>query len=144
MAATKKPTTKLTSKVKGRRSTKTHKSTASVGGGTAHGAKNEFVKLKMTKKMRRKALLLALTLKAKSKNVHLVSDANFSTETKTAPIQKQLLSFYPVNKKTVKVLVVFPHDASGRKAAENIEYVTAIEPCNLNAYIIMNNDELVV
>ncbi|MFA6005240.1 MAG: 50S ribosomal protein L4 [Patescibacteria group bacterium] len=115
-----------------------------VGGGTAHGAKNEVVKLKMMRGMRRKALFYALTLKAKAHNVQVVEDTGLSTETKTAIVQKKLLTLYPENKKTLKVLTIFPHAASGRKAAENIEYTTAIEPCNLNAYLVLNSDMLIV
>lgn len=115
-----------------------------VGGGTAHGAKNEAIKLKMTKKMRRKALLLTLTMKAIAHAVQVIDDKGFSDETKTAPIQKLLLATYPANKKSVKVLAIFPHDATGKKAATNIMNVTAAEPCNLNAYLVMNHEQLVV
>lgn len=115
-----------------------------VGGGTAHGAKNEVVKLKMTKKMRRKALFLTLTMKAKSKSVYVLADKGFSDETKTQAQQKILAATLPQSKKSPKVLVVFPHDAAGKKAASNLERVSAAEACNLNAYLVMNNEQLVV
>lgn len=115
-----------------------------VGGGSAHGAKNEIVKLKMTKKMRRKALLVALSMKAKAQSVVVLADAKFADIPKTTAMQKIISETVPQNKKNTKSLVVFPHQSAGKLSATNIDGVTAIEPCNLNAYIVMKSDLLIV
>lgn len=114
-----------------------------VGGGQIFGPKHRNAKLILPKKMRRKALLLALSAKFKSGNVKVISNLE-KIEAKT----KLVASLF--NKLAIKgstIVVVSRDSEDGIKniklAGRNIPQVSITDPANLNAYQIISHQNVV-
>jgi large subunit ribosomal protein L4 len=117
-----------------------------VGGGVAHGPKGIKRKLSLPKKMRQKALSIALSLKAKDKEVVVVSDIDKIKKTKEA--QKLLDKVIKEEKKgktSRKITVAL--SKKNRKAKlffRNIKNVEIYLYENLNPYCVFYGGLLVI
>lgn len=113
-----------------------------VGGGRAHGPTGkENYKLKMSKKMKRKALFSALTSKLKDKELIVVKDL-VKAEPKTKEMAKIMASLPLKNKK--KILLVLPEVLDNViRAGRNLVDVDLAQANQLNSYQILNHDQLV-
>lgn len=111
-----------------------------VGGGDAHGPRGESGKAMMPKKMRRKALAVALSSKVSTKNIYVVSDAAFEKIEKTVVASKKVAALKIPMKKTC---IIFPHAAPEKMAFHNIADITATEPAGINAYVVLNSTNIV-
>ncbi|MGB9911422.1 MAG: 50S ribosomal protein L4 [Microgenomates group bacterium] len=116
-----------------------------VGGGVAHGPTGEEnYKLEMPKKMRRKALFSALTLKLKDKEILVVKGVEkIKPKTKEMwEILKNLKIFTP--KSSPKTLLVLPQILENIiLSARNIENMDILLAENLNTYQVLSHRYLV-
>lgn len=117
-----------------------------VGGGVAHGPKGEKkAKLKLSKKMKRKALFTALSQKIKD-NQMLVVEGLEKLEPKTKIMNKAVISLVkkvktPSNKATI---VLTKEAESVRRGARNLKSVDLLSATQLNAYQVINAGLLLV
>lgn len=111
------------------------------GGGTIFGPLkgNNYAKAINTK-MKRKALLTALSEKVRSEKVRVVDSLKLK-EAKTKTIA-EMLKGMEMNK---SALIGFSVEESGNHiAARNIEKITAIETDKLNVYDVLNAEYLIL
>ncbi|MEU1985432.1 50S ribosomal protein L4 [Nocardia sp. NPDC019395] len=110
------------------------------GGGTVHGPKPRDYSQRTPKKMIQAALRGALSDRARSERIHVISElvAGQDPSTKTA---KTFLSELSDRKKFL--LVVGREDVTAWKSARNLEYVHTIAPDQLNTYDVLDSDEVV-
>jgi len=116
-----------------------------VGGGVAHGPTGEQnYKLNLSRKMRKAALFSTLTGKLKDKQLVFVSGMK-EIKPKTKEMEKIMenLKLKVKNSKT-KILVVLSEKADNvTRAARNIEKVDLEQAGLLNAYLVLNHQEIV-
>ena len=112
-----------------------------VGGGVAFGPTGEHRKLKLTKKMKRKALFYTLSLKVAQNDLRVVDDKLFSKLEKTKQAEDLLKKLEIKNKG--KANLVLSQDSKAKIYFNNIEKVKVNVPCGLNAYRVLKASELV-
>ncbi len=112
------------------------------GGGVAHGPRKEKnYKKKIPKKMRRKALLMALTSKAKDKELILLDNLEIK-EGKTKEMAKILENLKIKGK---SLLLALPSlDKKIILASRNIPKVSTIQAKDLNALDVLNSKYLLM
>jgi large subunit ribosomal protein L4 len=129
------------------------------GGGVAFGPTKErnFSK-KINKKMKRKALFMALSSKINDKELMALEDLKFSApKTKEAMVAinaltSKLEGYKTTTKKRDRVLFVFPKkDQSIERAMKNVPFVEFMEAKNLNIrdvlsykYLVLSKDSVPV
>lgn len=112
-----------------------------VHGGVAFGPKPHDFSLKLTKKMKRKALFSALSQKLKEKSIHIV-DGLSTIEPKTKAMAEVITRVLPEKKK--RVLFVTASDAvAAKRAARNLKGVTLEDAKNLTTYRVLSHPTLV-
>ena len=117
-----------------------------VGGGKAHGPKGLKRVLKLPKKMRGKALNIALSIKANEGSVFVVTDLGGLKKTgETALLIDKIKAKVKVLNKNAKFLFVLS-DESGEvgKVIRNIENADYENINNLNAYSVFFSDVLII
>ena len=121
-----------------------------VGGGVAHGPRNERdYSVKINKKMRRGALLSLLSRKLKDKEIILIDNFKIA-KPKTREvfnIFKNLRSeaeIYKIGEKGGRALISMPKAEEPKRAAKNLPYVSYIEPRNLNVMELLQNKYLIL
>jgi large subunit ribosomal protein L4 len=121
-----------------------------VGGGVTHGPRNERdYSVKINKKMRRTALLSLISKKTKDGEL-VVLDAFNITQLKTKEaflVFKNLrnkANIHNVGIKGGRSLIAFPAKNAVKRLINNLEYVSYIEPRNLNVAELLNNKYLVI
>lgn len=114
------------------------------GGGIAFGPKPRDYSLKLPKKMRKIALLGALTSKAKQSKVKIVEGLEKITP-KTKSVNELIKNIEGTSKnKKTKTLLVLPQKVETiQRAARNIEGVTIRPVSVLNTYEVLNNNVLI-
>lgn len=112
-----------------------------VGGGVAFGPTGEHRKLKLTKKMKRKALFYTLSLKASQNNIRIVADKLFDKIEKTKDAQA-LLTKLGIKENT-KASIVLGHEYKARNCFNNISFVKVNVPSGVNAYRVLKASELI-
>jgi len=110
-----------------------------VGGGVAFGPLGLRRKLKLTKKMRRKALFASLTNKLQENKIILIKDLALAKIKKT----KQAQSLLDKSKFTNPLILVLPHQCQQAIYFQNLPQVKVNEPCSLNAYKVMQASSLI-
>lgn len=116
-----------------------------VGGGVAHGPKGIKRILEMPKKMKQKALVVALTLKAKEGEIAAVSD--ISVINKTSDAQKLVETIREGEKMTAKKRIMFAladKNSGFSGFANNLNGVGTIRYKDLNAYAVYVSGRLVI
>lgn len=103
-----------------------------VGGGVAHGRKMEQKSLSLPQKMRRKALDVALYLKAKNKDMVAVSGLETLKKTKEAQALLNKLDFLGK-----KVIVLSDKNKAVVKVLSNLVNTKVVGIKNLNAYEVV-------
>lgn len=115
-----------------------------VGGGVAHGPKaNANFSKTLSKRMRRRALLGALSLRVKDNNLVVMNNLD-SIQNKTKDFTKILAKVvdYP---KTRKVLVILPQVFEGIiNASSNLSGVTITQAKRLNTYEILHANTIIL
>lgn len=115
-----------------------------VGGGIVFGPKPRSYKLTLPKKMKRKALFAALTLKRKDKAIKVITGLE-----KIEPKTKEFLGFFKKlseekNSVKMKFLLVIPDKMENvSRAVRNIGFVDVLPPELLNTYQVLNHQKIV-
>ena len=118
-----------------------------VGGGKAHGPTGEQnYSLKMSKKMKKKALFSALSAKLKEGKILVVKDLS-KIEPKTKEmlkIMKNLKLKTKNDKEKLKILLILPKSIDNvLKAGRNIPGVNLTPVSLLNTYEVLNGEKLI-
>jgi len=118
-----------------------------VGGGVAHGPTgNQNYKLRMSKKMKRQALLSALTSKFKGGEILVVKGMK-KVEPKTKEMMKileRLARNWKLETENWKLTIVLPEVLENViQAARNIQGVNLIQTNILNTYEVLNGGKLI-
>lgn len=116
-----------------------------VGGGRAHGPTGkENFRLKMSRKMKRRALFSALTSKFKAGDVLVVKDLE-KVEPKTKSMAAVLVKVAPQEGKAKRKLTLILPSVLTRvmRAARNIEGVAITQANLLNTYEVLNGGKLI-
>ncbi|CAN5192968.1 50S ribosomal protein L4 [soil metagenome] len=114
-----------------------------VGGGIALGPKPRDYSMSLPQKMRRAALVSALTVKLQDGKVKVV-DGFEKVEPKTK-VFVEALNKLNLNDKKKKILLVLPEKTDTvTRAMRNIEGITYINAQQLNTYEVINTKTLVV
>ena len=110
------------------------------GGGTVHGPQPRSYVQRTPKKMIKAALAGALTNRAQNERIHIVEDLvpGQTPSTKSARAFIERLT----DRKSV-LLVIGRDDVNSRLSARNLPGVHIIEPTQLNAYDVLNADDVV-
>ena len=110
------------------------------GGGTVHGPQPRSYAQRTPKKMIKAALLGALTDRARNARIHVVEDLvpGQKPSTKSARTFLERLT----DRKSV-LLVIGREDNNSRLSARNLPGVRVLEPGQLNAYDVLNADDVV-
>lgn len=112
------------------------------GGGTVFGPHPRSYYTNMSKKMREKALVSALSFKSEGQNVLLLEDAKLS-----APKTKewmQVISALPLSGKRA-LCVVGEMDENLKRASNNLSYSVEVrEAKNFNAYHVLQKEKLIL
>ena len=110
------------------------------GGGVVHGPTPRSYAQRTPKKMIRQALLGALSDRARGERLHIVSSLGLGD----APSTKTAAAFIQQTAPGRNVLVVISRaDEVGQKSVRNIPGVHAIHPDQLNAYDVLNSDDII-
>ncbi len=110
-----------------------------VGGGIAFGPTGDYRQLKLTKKMRRKALFYALSLKAKEKKIMVANSALVDKVNKTKQAENLLTSLQLKG----DLILVLPHHDKVQIYFHNLDNLTVNEPMALNAYRVLQAKNLI-
>jgi large subunit ribosomal protein L4 len=112
-----------------------------VGGGIAHGPKPRDYSYNLNKKVRRKALKMALSDRAKEGNIVVVEDFTFEQ-----PKTKQAVEFLKsLGLEKEKVLLVIPQkDENVQKSFRNLPKVIVLPAEGLNVYDILWANKVVI
>jgi large subunit ribosomal protein L4 len=109
------------------------------GGGVAFGPQPRSYKIAMPKKMRRLALLSALSAKAQDGDIIVFDDLNFA-----APKTKEMAKVLEAVSAQNSLLVLDKDNINAMLSARNLAGVMAATPTSLNTYIILLHDKLVL
>lgn len=121
-----------------------------IGGGVAHGPRNERdYSVKINKKMRRAALFSLLSKKTKDKELVIFDEFKIlRPKTKEVfSIFKNLRSganVYNAGIKGGRSLTALPKNEELKRSMKNLPYISYIEPRNLNIAELLNNKYLVM
>ena len=107
-----------------------------VGGGVAHGPKGIKRRLTLPRKIARKALKTAFTLKGKSGELFVVSGLNSIKKTKDVRgLLDKIGKFVGRDVKRV-VFALSPQNYEAKRAMANIKAVNAVSIFDINAYLV--------
>ena len=110
------------------------------GGGVVHGPEPRSYAQRTPKKMIRQALLGALSDRARTERLHVVKNLGLGD----APSTKTAAAFIRNTVPGTKVLVVIGRaDEVGQKSVRNLPGVHALHPDQLNAYDVLEADDIV-
>jgi len=111
-----------------------------IKGGIAHGPEPRDWSLSLNKKMKRLALFSTLSSKALENNIVILENPEL-TEIKTKPLATVFGKVMP----NTKLLFVLPQkDNTLYLSTRNIEYVTPVIAKDLNAYIVLNHQKIIL
>jgi len=110
------------------------------GGGIVHGPVPRDYSQRTPKKMVQKALLSALSDRARADRIHVVSGLG----TDKAPSTKIASSLITLTAPGRNVLIVIGReDVNGQKSVRNLPGIHAVHPDQLNAYDVLNSDDII-
>lgn len=111
-----------------------------VGGGITFGPRARDAKLSLPKKMKRKALVYALSTKAKSQDIKVIANIE-KIEPKTKIIASLLKNLdIPKN----SLFIVSEKNQNLKLATRNIPNVSVETHSNLNAHVVLKNNNLLL
>jgi large subunit ribosomal protein L4 len=110
------------------------------GGGIVHGPVPRDYSQRTPKKMVQKALLSALSDRARADRIHVVQGLG----TDKAPSTKVAAALIAQTAPGRNVLVVVGRDdVNGQKSVRNLVGIHAVHPDQLNAYDVLNSDDII-
>ncbi len=110
------------------------------GGGVIFGPTPRDFSLDFPQKMKKNALLVSLSQKAKDKKIRIIDD-KILDKTKTKDANIIFKNIYEQNKKMPKVLLVINRQI---KICDNLPYIKVKNINSLNVYDIIRNDEILI
>jgi len=110
------------------------------GGGVVHGPVPRDYSQRTPKKMIRQALLGALSDRARAERVHVVNSLGLGDAPSTKTAAAVLSQTAPGRN---VLMVIGREDVVGQKSIRNIPGVHAIHPDQLNAYDVLNSDDII-
>jgi len=110
------------------------------GGGIVHGPVPRDYSQRTPKKMIRQALLGALSDRARAERVHVVNSLGLGDAPSTKTAAAVLSQTAPGRN---VLMVIGREDLIGQKSIRNIPGVHAIHPDQLNAYDVLNSDDII-
>ncbi len=113
-----------------------------VGGGVVHGPKPRNYKYKVSKKYRKKALAMALSIKAKNNAIHVV-DSIISSEKPKTKLGLELLKSKNIQDSKVLVITTVQNDIVSR-SFRNLQNVKVLPVIGLNVYDVLWADNLLI
>lgn len=109
-----------------------------VGGGVAHGPQPRSYRQRTPKKMKRLALISALSARASESAINVVDEIDWAT-----PKTKQAVGLLDSMGARGKTLVVLTQlDGSAGKSFRNLSAVRLVEPGHLTAYDVLWSDQV--
>ncbi len=110
------------------------------GGGIVHGPVPRDYSQRTPKKMVQKALLSALSDRARADRIHVVKGLG----TDKAPSTKIASALIAQTSPGRNVLIVVGRDdVNGQKSVRNLPGIHAVHPDQLNAYDVLNSDDII-
>lgn len=110
------------------------------GGGTVHGPVPRDYSQRTPKKMVQKALLSALSDRARADRIHVVQGLGTDKAPSTRVAAKLMAQTAP----GPSVLVVIGRDdVNGQKSIRNLPGIHAVHPDQLNVYDVLNSDDII-
>ena len=110
------------------------------GGGIVHGPVPRDYSQRTPKKMVQKALLSALSDRARADRIHVVKGLGIDKAPSTKIAAKLIAQTAP----GLNVLVVIGReDLNGQKSVRNLPGIHAVHPDQLNAYDVLNSDDII-
>lgn len=110
------------------------------GGGIVHGPVPRDYSQRTPKKMVQKALLSALSDRARAERIHVVQGLG----TDKAPSSKVAAKLMAQTAPGQNVLVVIGRDdVNGQKSVRNLPGIHAVHPDQLNVYDVLNSDDII-
>ncbi len=110
------------------------------GGGIVHGPVPRDYSQRTPKKMVQKALLSALSDRARADRIHVVQGLG----TDKAPSTKIASALIALTAPGRNVLIVVGRDdVNGQKSVRNLPGIHAVHPDQLNAYDVLNSDDII-
>jgi large subunit ribosomal protein L4 len=110
------------------------------GGGIVHGPVPRDYSQRTPKKMVQKALLSALSDRARADRIHVVKGLGTDKAPSTKIASKLIAQTAP----GLNVLVVIGReDLNGQKSVRNLPGIHAVHPDQLNAYDVLNSDDII-
>lgn len=110
------------------------------GGGIVHGPVPRDYSQRTPKKMVQKALLSALSDRARAERIHVVQGLG----TDKAPSTKIASALIAQTAPGRNVLIVVGRDdVNGQKSVRNLPGIHAVHPDQLNAYDVLNSDDII-
>ncbi len=110
------------------------------GGGIVHGPVPRDYSQRTPKKMIQKALLSALSDRARADRIHVVKGLGTDTAPSTKVAAKLMAQTAPGR----NVLVVIGRDdVNGQKSVRNLPGIHAVHPDQLNVYDVLNSDDII-
>lgn len=110
------------------------------GGGIVHGPVPRDYSQRTPKKMVQKALLSALSDRARAERIHVVQGLG----TDKAPSTKVAAKLMAQTAPGQNVLVVIGRDdVNGQKSVRNLPGIHAVHPDQLNVYDVLNSDDII-
>lgn len=110
------------------------------GGGVVHGPVPRDYSQRTPKKMIRQALLGALSDRARAERLHVVSSLGLG-DTPSTKLAAQVIAQTAPGRNVL--LVIGREDVVGQKSIRNIAGVHAIHPDQLNAYDVLDCDDII-
>lgn len=110
------------------------------GGGVVHGPVPRDYSQRTPKKMIRQALLGALSDRARAERLHVVSSLGLK-DTPSTKLAAQVIAQTAPGRNVL--LVIGREDVVGQKSIRNIAGVHAIHPDQLNAYDVLDCDDII-
>ncbi len=110
------------------------------GGGVVHGPVPRDYSQRTPKKMIRQALLGALSDRARAERVHVVNSLGLGDAPSTKTAAAVLSQTAPGRN---VLMVIGREDVVGQKSIRNIPGVHAIHPDQLNAYDVLDSDDII-
>jgi large subunit ribosomal protein L4 len=110
------------------------------GGGIVHGPVPRDYSQRTPKKMIQKALLSALSDRARADRIHVVKGLGTDSAPSTKVAAKLMAQTAPGR----NVLVVIGRDdVNGQKSVRNLPGIHAVHPDQLNVYDVLNSDDII-
>ena len=112
-----------------------------VGGGKAHGPKGVKIRLSLPKKMRKRALAVALSQKANEGRIKMV--ANIEKMTPKTKNAEELLQKINLTAQKVGVVMIREEKEKVGRAFRNLAGVRVFLPDMLNPYLVLEKEALI-